>query len=356
MKYPVLLVPLCLFASLERGSAEVSASISITGSEERVRKSAVKRTRRNKRRQSQEPRDHKESKYAGPSVANLLNNTYRFQVFDSLSDITGLTNLFADVHTRSTVFAPSNEAFEKLPTDLTPAYVSPEFGLHLFDIMSYHVISDAVLFSSHFCDGMEIPTEQKLNEKLLVSIRNGDIYILTESVRDHSADSHVPSTKIVTAEVAAVNGVVHSTDFVFFPRFVYQSITNKLDGLEQFSTLARMLATMDMYEALGGFTGTLLAPTNSAFQSLGKETLSELEINRVLLEQTLAYHIVLDVFNYDFANDGAHLETALGLPVVFTQRYPPAFNGHAAVDFHLFATGVIYEIDTVLTFQHVSLS
>jgi uncharacterized surface protein with fasciclin (FAS1) repeats len=287
-------------------------------------------------------------------VSDVIEITDRMRAFASFADITGVINLFNNVRLSSTVFVPNNEAFEKLPSDVGQMYMSPEYGLHMFDIMSYHINVGSVVLSSHFYDGMVILTEQKLNETIQVRVQDGQIHFVTDAIRQQLADPHVSASRVTNSEVVAANGVVHTTNYVFFPRFVFQSMTTVLDNLDQFDTFVRLLLSLDLYSILGDFTGTILAPTNRAFNAMGKTVMAQLETNHLLLEQLLAYHIINDVFNYEVAGDGAQLSTQMGIPITFTQRYPPSFNGHAAADFHLFATGVIYEMDVVLVFPHTA--
>ena len=98
-----------------------------------------------------------------------------------------------------TVFAPTDQAFEDAGIDLS-TFDTDEENATLIDILKYHVVSGSVL-SSDLTDGM---TAAALNTDDLTFTVNSD-------------GVKVNDVNVVTADVAASNGVIHVIDKVLFP-------------------------------------------------------------------------------------------------------------------------------------------
>lgn len=99
-----------------------------------------------------------------------------------------------------TVFAPTNEAFEALPAGTLEMLLKPENKDKLVAILTYHVVSGEVE-STGLSDGMSVAT---------VEGNEIDVAIEGESVMINEAS-------VVSADVAASNGVVHVIDQVILP-------------------------------------------------------------------------------------------------------------------------------------------
>ncbi len=104
-----------------------------------------------------------------------------------------------------TVFAPTNAAFDELPDGTLESLLEPENQEQLAGILTYHVVSGEVM-SSQLSDDQEITTVQ--GGTLTVDIRDGNVYIV---------DAEGGEAMVVTADVAASNGVVHVIDAVLMP-------------------------------------------------------------------------------------------------------------------------------------------
>ena len=99
-----------------------------------------------------------------------------------------------------TVFAPTDEAFAKLPAGTVEMLLKPENKAKLVDILTYHVVAGEVSAEA----AMKMTKATALNKKdLALEVKDGSLY-LNES-------------KVVTADVAASNGVIHVIDTVLMP-------------------------------------------------------------------------------------------------------------------------------------------
>ena len=112
-----------------------------------------------------------------------------------------------------TVFAPTNDAFGKLPEGTVEGLLKPESKQTLTSILTYHVVSgkfeaSAVIDAIKTNDGkFEVATVQ--GGKLIASLEDGSV-ILTDEKGNKS--------KVVIADVAASNGVIHAIDSVIMPK------------------------------------------------------------------------------------------------------------------------------------------
>jgi len=91
-----------------------------------------------------------------------------------------------------TVFAPTNEAFAKLPAGTLAGLLKPANIKQLQALLEYHVVKGKVL-SSDLTNGESVPTLE--GSKLTVTLAGGKVMINDATV--------------TTANVMATNGVVH---------------------------------------------------------------------------------------------------------------------------------------------------
>ncbi len=104
-----------------------------------------------------------------------------------------------------TVFAPTNAAFEALPEGTLATLLKPENVEQLKSILTYHVVSGAVL-AQDLKDGQVITTVQ--GGTLTVSIMDGKVYL---------TDAKGNKVIVEKADVNADNGVVHVIGGVLLP-------------------------------------------------------------------------------------------------------------------------------------------
>jgi len=101
-----------------------------------------------------------------------------------------------------TVFAPSNEAFAKIPADMLKRLLEPKNVKELDAILEYHVVPGAAVHSKDLKPVQEVKTLE--GSHLLVESRDGHVYV------NHEA-------RVTSADNDATNGVVHIIDHVLIP-------------------------------------------------------------------------------------------------------------------------------------------
>ena len=100
-----------------------------------------------------------------------------------------------------TVFAPTDEAFAKLPAGTVEDLLKPENKDKLVKILTYHVVPSKIMSKDIVGKKAEVQ-----------SVEGGKISVdATDGVK-------VDGAKVVTADVAASNGVIHIIDTVIMPK------------------------------------------------------------------------------------------------------------------------------------------
>uniref|UniRef100_UPI0040472063 fasciclin domain-containing protein n=1 Tax=Algoriphagus sp. TaxID=1872435 RepID=UPI0040472063 len=100
-----------------------------------------------------------------------------------------------------TIFAPTNAAFDALPAGTVEDLLKPENKGKLTAVLTYHVVAGNVM-SSQLADGQKVAT---LNgQELTVAIKDGVVTI--------------NGTKVIAADLAGSNGVIHVVEGVLLPQ------------------------------------------------------------------------------------------------------------------------------------------
>ena len=99
-----------------------------------------------------------------------------------------------------TVFAPTDEAFAKLPAGTVETLLKPENKDQLVSILTYHVVSGKVYSKSLAGKTLEAPTVQG-----------------TTVAIDGTNGVKVDNANVVTADIKTSNGVIHVIDTVIMP-------------------------------------------------------------------------------------------------------------------------------------------
>ncbi|MDE3104354.1 MAG: fasciclin domain-containing protein [Acidobacteriota bacterium] len=111
-----------------------------------------------------------------------------------------------------TVFAPTNDAFAKLPAGTVETLVKPENHDTLVKILTYHVVPgriSAKQLAAMIKKGHGKATLKTVQGEELIATRSGDTIMLT--------DAKGGMATVTTADVFQSNGVIHVIDTVLMP-------------------------------------------------------------------------------------------------------------------------------------------
>jgi len=100
-----------------------------------------------------------------------------------------------------TVFAPTDEAFAKLPDGTLDTLLKPENKEKLRRILTYHVVAGKVMAS----DVVKLQSARAVSgDTITVTVEDGVV--------------HVDNATVTSADVLASNGVIHVIDSVILPK------------------------------------------------------------------------------------------------------------------------------------------
>jgi uncharacterized surface protein with fasciclin (FAS1) repeats len=100
-----------------------------------------------------------------------------------------------------TVFAPTDEAFAKLPNGALDNLLKPENKKQLVAILTYHVVPGKVMAKD--LAGQKTMAKSVEGSEIAVDATNG---------------VKVDNAKVVKADIQASNGVIHAIDAVIMPK------------------------------------------------------------------------------------------------------------------------------------------
>ena len=182
--------------------------------------------------------------------------------------------------TAQTIFAPSDEAFAKLPEG-TLGSLTPEQALA---IVSRHVVANATVHAADVTTG---PVKTLGGEMIdLIKTDSGGVQILYMN----------NTVNVVTADVMASNGVIHVIDQVILPKEkpALGDVVDVAVANGNFTTLVKLLTDLKLVDALKGMTAqTIFAPSDEAFAKLPEGTLGSLTPEQALA--IVSRHVVANV-------------------------------------------------------------
>ena len=232
-----------------------------------------------------------------------------------------------------TVFAPTDDAFAKLPEGTVAELLKPENLESLQNILLYHVVPGSV-------KAEQVVTlenaETALGPKVSIKVEEGKVF--------------VNDAEVIITDIQTYNGVIHVIDSVILPPKDIVDIA-VADG--RFTTLTAALEAAGLVETLKG-TGpfTVFAPTDDAFAKLPAGTVEELLKPEKLeaLKNILLYHVVEGRVRADAVVSLESAKTVLGQDLVIKIEDGKVYINDAQViitDIEAL-NGVIHVIDTVL--------
>jgi uncharacterized surface protein with fasciclin (FAS1) repeats len=245
-----------------------------------------------------------------------------------------------------TVFAPSDEAFAKLPQETLDALLADPTG-DLTQILLLHVVPAKVL-AADVSDGLSAETLQ--GGSLNFTVADGKV--------------SVNGANVVGTDVMASNGVIHVIDSVILPAAEGEAAPAEEEAMEaekdivdtavaagSFGTLVAAVEAAGLVDALkaeGPFT--VFAPSDEAFAKLPAGTVEGLLADPEALSKVLLYHVISGKVMAADVTDGLAAETLQGSPVNFSVADGKVMINDAVVsatDVEA-SNGVIHVIDSVI--------
>ena len=233
-----------------------------------------------------------------------------------------------------TVFAPTDEAFAKLPKEVVMEITSADNKALLQNILKFHVVSGAV----------DAAAVVKVKSATTLNGQRADIAVEEGTVI-------VAGSKVTITDIKCSNGVIHVIDTVMMCET--RNIVEVAAGAETFGTLIAAAKAAGLVEALTtGGPITVFAPTDEAFAALPEGTVAELlkPENKERLAAVLKYHVVAGRV---FADQAAKLTKAptlngKDLDIAITADSAKVGGANVIATDIQASNGVIHVVDAVL--------
>lgn len=280
------------------------------------------------------------------TIVDVAVSNGNFTTLVAALQATGLDSTLADTESSFTVFAPTDDAFAKLPAGTLDSLSNEQ----LTDILLYHVVPGKVMAGGAItvAQSSENMTETAKGDKVSLSFVDSLLF--------------VNGAKVSAADVMADNGVIHVIDNVIMPPAERGTPTQNIVEValadpDTFSTLVTALTAADLVTTLSNeeATFTVFAPTNAAFAAVSPDALAALLADSEALTSVLLTHVVGDtsLSSLDaYAANGTMLTTASGKMVdvgVNADSGTLMIGGANVVISDVYtANGVIHVIDTVI--------
>ena len=269
------------------------------------------------------------------SIVDIAVADGRFETLVAALQAAGLAETLAG-EGAFTVFAPTDDAFGKLPEGTVEGLL--EDIPALTDILLYHVVEGAVLA-----------------EDVTELFKAGTLQGQSVSIRVQEGNVYINDAMVIITDIMADNGVIHVIDTVLLPPAEDAEPTSTIVDIavadDRFGTLVTALSAAELVETLSGDGPfTVFAPTNAAFDALPEGTLDALLEDIPALTNILLYHVVSGQVLAEDVVALSEAETVLGENVSIRVEDGKVFinDSEVIVTDIMASNGVIHVIDAVL--------
>lgn len=227
-----------------------------------------------------------------------------------------------------TVFAPTDDAFKKLPLDVLHAV--EDNAEMLKTVLTYHVVPGKLLAAD-------------LVPGTLTTVAGADL-----TVTKDGDQVYINGNAVAAADVEASNGVIHVMGDVLVPPI--GDIIEVATTLPGFGTLAELVTQAGLVETLKGEGPfTVFAPVDAAFEALDAATLAAVQADPELLKTVLTYHVIAGKLTTEDLKEGK-VTTVAGVDLTVTkQDGQTLIDGNPIAVQNVLATnGIIHAMGNVL--------
>jgi len=111
-----------------------------------------------------------------------------------------------------TVFAPTNEAFDKLPSGTVGTLLKPENKATLTKILTYHVVA-----GRWSAEDLMAKVKEGMGKAELKTVEGGTLTVMKQGKKLYLVDEKGGKSWITIADVFQSNGVIHVVNTVLMP-------------------------------------------------------------------------------------------------------------------------------------------
>jgi len=112
-----------------------------------------------------------------------------------------------------TVFAPTNEAFDKLPKGTVPTLLKPENKAMLTKVLTYHVVAGRLSAAD-----LMAKVKAGMGKAELKTVSDGTLTVMQDGKKLYLVDEKGGKSWVTIADVFQKNGVIHVVNTVLMPK------------------------------------------------------------------------------------------------------------------------------------------
>ena len=228
-----------------------------------------------------------------------------------------------------TVFAPTDEAFAKIPKAQLDAILADKELLT--SILTYHVVAGKLPAA----DVVKASSATTLNGQRVAITAAGGV--------------KVDNANVIATDIMASNGIIHVIDEVILPET--KNVAEVASAAGSFKTLLIALDAAGLSETIAnGGPFTVFAPTDEAFAKIPEADLQAILADKEMLTKILTYHVVEGRVYADQVTGMRYAKMLNGEKArVKTMSGNVTIDGSTVVATDIEASnGVIHVIDTVM--------
>lgn len=236
----------------------------------------------------------------------------RFTIFTKAITASRQGKLFQNMHSLYTTFAPTDEAFKKLPAKTLESLFLPENDERLEDIIKHHITEQVYAY------GKSSGGRRSLG---VSDVTPFSAFGQQLNYKAHGKHSTIDGAKIIETDIPCANGIIHVIDDVILP--AEKSLLELIQNQKRFSTLSRLLKEtgLDLPLASSRTTFTIFAPVNEAWEKEPFKTIfkNHGKTGAEELYGVLARHVIVGKHVSENPKPYNKLRTIHGAPIYLTQ-------------------------------------
>ena len=216
------------------------------------------------------------------------------------------------MHSLYTTFAPTDEAFKKLPAKTVESLFLPENDERLEDIIKHHITEQV------FAYGKSSGNRRSLG---VSDVTPFSAFGQQLNYKFHGKHATIDGAKIIETDIPCANGIIHVIDDVILP--AEKSLLELIKNQKRFSTLSRLLKEtgLDLPLASSRTTFTIFAPVNEAWEKEPYKSLikNHGDTGAEALYGVLSRHVIVGKHVSENPKPYNKLRTIHGAPIYLTQ-------------------------------------
>ncbi len=236
----------------------------------------------------------------------------RFTIFTKAITASRQGKLFQNMHGLYTTFAPTDEAFKKLPAKTLESLFLPENDERLEDIIKHHITEQVYAYGKSSGDRRSLGVSD---------VTPFSAFGQQLNYKTHGKNATIDGAKIIETDIPCANGIIHVIDDVILP--AEKSLLELIKNQKRFSTLTRLLQEtgLDLPLASSRTTYTIFAPVNEAWEKEPYKTIIKNHDTTGAedLYGVLARHVIVGKHVSENPKPYNKLRTIHGAPIYLTQ-------------------------------------